>query len=709
MIKLFESTATSYTTNGLGTLSEAVSCTVTEELNGIFELDVSYPITGKRYADLLLRQIIVAKPNPYSTPQPFRIYSISKPIKGIVTVKAEHISYDLTGYPVQPFTAADVATAFVNLSNASVLETPFTFTTDKAVAADLAVIKPTSIRSVLGGSGSILELYGGEYEFDNYAVRLLEQRGTNRGVSIRYGKNLTDLKQEENCSSVYTAVYPYWYKDDEETPILMQLPEIYLHAPGTYTFARIYTLDLSSEFEEQPTEEELRIKATYYMQVNGIGLPQVSLSVSFVQLSQSPEYKNFALLERVYLGDTVNVDFPKLKVSSIARCIKTIYNAITDKYDKIELGHALSKLSTTISNTINEQNQLANKVPTKSFVQAAIENATKLITGGLGGHVVLHSSSGGPNPDEILVMDEEDIINANNVWRWNVGGLGHSSTGYNGPYSLAMTMDGAIVAGMITSGKIQASQLEAGSITTNELSFVYKESVTSEITNKIEALEDGFTLSSENSQSGDSSLITLKSGGITIASANVNFPGLVTFGDLSTSGLTSINGDNVNTGKISASFIGANANYLNGQFTAITFSSPILLDSQYPDISGIDNLYFGAVGQYPTLITDQDPGYEDYLTLRSYYGVRIPYDSGLYVKKIFNNGNMSIDTCDNMYGNTLYIATRKVSANNSYAVAEDVVIGNDDGTSEITLYGTLMHNGYAVLDSSNISSYVVFQ
>ena len=90
-------------------------------------------------------------------------------------------------------------------------------------------------------------------------------------------------------------------------------------------------------------------------------------------------------------------------------------------------------------------------------MQQAIENATKLISGGLGGYVIIHSSTGGNHPDEILIMDTDDINTASKVWRWNKGGLGYSSTGYNGPYALAMTQDGQIVADFITTGTMSAS------------------------------------------------------------------------------------------------------------------------------------------------------------------------------------------------------------------------------------------------------------
>lgn len=472
MITLFETTSTEFVTNGLGNLPDAISCIVTEERNGQFELEMEYPIIGKRYGELSLRRIIVAKTNPYSDPQPFRIYEITKPINGISTIYAQHISYDLSGYPVAPFSAESVVNALVNMKKASVLNCPFTFSTDKTTLANMKVLTPSSMRALLGGNeGSVLDVYGGEYEFNKFEVKLWNNRGSNRGVSIRYGKNLTDLKQEENCASVYTGVYPYWYSEQDG---LQQLPEQIISAEGEYNFTRIYPLDLSQEWQNKPTEDQLRERAKAYMKNNNIGIPKVSLDVSFIQLAQSAEYKEIALLETVYLCDTVNVEFPELGVSATAKCIKTTYNVLTDKYEKIELGSAKSNLASTIS----DQSKAISDTPTKTSMEQAIENATQLISGGLGGYVVMHSSTGGQHPDEILIMDANDIKTANKVWRWNKNGLGYSSKGYNGPYTTAITQDGRIVADFITAGEFDGTLIKAGTIFADMLDIEYRNSVT---------------------------------------------------------------------------------------------------------------------------------------------------------------------------------------------------------------------------------------
>ena len=470
MIRLFETTATVFTTNGLGSMPDASSCEVVEERNGEFELEMTYHISGKRYSELKLRRILVAKPNSYANPQPFRIYEISKPINGLVTIKAEHIRYDMRGYPVSPFKAGTVSSALSSLASNSIVNQPFEFTTDLSANGELSIDKPTSMSSLLGGNdNSILGIYGGEYEFDRYKVTLHSERGNDNGVTIRYGKNMTDLTQEENCNNVYTAVYPFWYSDEWG---LIELPEKTIATPGTYDYTKIYPLDLSSDWEntnewedEYPSEDEIRDLANKYIEENELGVPVVSLTVSFEQLSQSKEYATMGILEGVHLCDIVHIEFPALGVSAISKCIKTTYNVLTGKYSSIELGEAKSNLADSIASTNAKVDDKINERPTKGFMSYAVDKATQLISGGLGGYVVIRSSSDGGHPDEILIMDTDDIKTASKVWRWNKGGLGYSPYGYNGPYSTAITQDGEIVADFVKTGHMMANIIQGGTLT----------------------------------------------------------------------------------------------------------------------------------------------------------------------------------------------------------------------------------------------------
>ena len=472
LIILYDHDEEAFTSNGLGALPDAASCTVTEERNGGYEVEMEYPLNGSHFRDIQKRRILYVKPNPYDDPQPFRIYSITKPINGIVTVHAAHLSYDTSGSIVKlfPADAGSASAAMSYLKNFSVPSTPFTFFTNVWKSGTMSVPKPSSIRSLLGGSdGSILDTFGGEYLFDKWNISLLESRGSNRGVTIRYGKNMTDLEQEENDTDFYTGVYPFWYSESEDGGLVtLSANDGIVNAPGNYDFVKIMPLDLSSEdfgkettdsegyttTIEKPTEAELLAAAQKYIANNKIGIPKVSLDVSFVMLAQTDEYKDFARLETVKLCDTVTVEFEKLGVKTTAKCIKTVYNVLTDKYDSIELGEPKSSLAETVSN----HGTLIEEASDKSYMERAIQNATDLIMSGkLGGYVTV-------TKNEIYIADNKDLDKAVKVWRWNSGGLGYSSSGKDGPFGTAMTSDGKIVADYISTGNLDCSVLNVSNI-----------------------------------------------------------------------------------------------------------------------------------------------------------------------------------------------------------------------------------------------------
>ena len=492
--------------NGVGALRDCISCTITEERNGSYELEMVYPVGGQHYDALALRGLIKAQPNPYAEEQLFRVYQISRPINGQITVNAAHISYDLSGIPVAPYTASTAAQALDRIKSQATVDCPYEFWTDLTTTANFAANVPSSLRSLLGGiDGSILDVYGGEYEWDNYTVKLHSKRGTDRGVSIRYGKNLTDITQEENCESVYTGVYPYWTDSDGNVKQISTSPIVDV-PDSQYSFTRILLLDISREYTEQPTDEQLKQYALNYIKANKIGVPKVSLKLSYAQLEQTEEYKGKALLERVGLCDTVHVVFERLGVDATAKVVKTVYNVLLDRYDSVELGTPRSNLASTIVNA--EKNTKAEIDKTKSILQEAVDQATKLITGNLGGYVVLHSSAGNNTPDELLVMDQPDINTATKVWRWNLSGWGYSSTGYAGPYRLAATMDGAINADFLTTGTLNAEIIKAGILKSQTGDAFYLDLVSGELRINAKSIEinsetiyDGKTVDAKISES----------------------------------------------------------------------------------------------------------------------------------------------------------------------------------------------------------------
>lgn len=449
---LFPSTATEFKTQGLGALSDAISCYVTEERNGEYELEMEYPIDGIHFAEIAERCIILAIPSPYRSPQPFRIYRTTKPLNGVCTIYARHISYDLSKVPLNPFTAANAPAAMNGLSANAAIPSEFSFWTDKATAANFSVTVPSATRSVLGGqTGSILDVYGGEYEWDGFTVRLYNQRGNDNGVVIRYGKNLTDLEQEKNIASVLTGIYPYWA--DADGNLVVCDPKI-INAPGTYDFQAVEPVDFSQDFDEQPTPAQLQARAESYVQANNIGVPTVSISVSFVQLEQTEEYKDLALLEKCDLCDTVTVQFERLGVDAKAEIVKVVTDVLLERYDSVEIGDA----RTNIADTISDQQQEIEQRPTTSAMQQAVGNATNWITNGKGYMVGVKDAEG--NWIEICSLDQKGLEQAVNVWRWNNGGFGFSKNGYNGPYTVAITQDGSIVADFITTGTLDCALLK---------------------------------------------------------------------------------------------------------------------------------------------------------------------------------------------------------------------------------------------------------
>ena len=525
---LYNKSETTFTHNGVGLLSEAVKATVTEERNGSYELSLQYPITGRFYSEITEGAIIKAKANETSEPQLFRIYKSSKPINGIVTYSAEHISYDLNGIPLLGFSVKN-ATPQMALTKAiegAALPCPFTAYSNISTLNSTEILTPCSVRALLGGqTGSLLDVWGGEYEFDNFTVKLYLHRGKDNGVVIEYGKNLKDLKQESNIAECYTHLMPYaayTVQDEsgnsEEKYVYLAEKVIPLTEAEDIGHYKAFIMDFSDRFgdNEEITEEKLRAKATAYAAAADLGTPKVNITVSFVQLWQTEEYKNIAPLERVKLCDTVTVRFSKLGVAATSKVIKTVYNSLQEKYESVTLGDAKS----SFANTVNKQQEAIQEIKSSvkkgqaeatEQLKKAIANATSLITGHSGGYVVLNPAE---KPQEILILDTPTIDEAVNVWRWNSGGLGYSSTGYNGEYSLAMTMDGAIVADFISAGILNGALLQADSVQSSAISQHYKAEVTNEIGETASSIEQAFVAADEQLLSLITSVQTVLTGDV---------------------------------------------------------------------------------------------------------------------------------------------------------------------------------------------------
>lgn len=447
---LFSSTATEFNTQGLGVLTDTISCTSTEERNSAFELTMQYPDTGVHFGEITDRCIIYAIPSPYRSPQPFRIYRITRPMDGIIMVYARHITYDLSGVPLNPFTAINAPDALSKLSLNAAVDSPFTFWTDKSTVASFAVSTPSSTRSVLGGSsGSILDVYGGEYEWDGFTVRLYGHRGYDNGVVISYGKNLTDIEQDRNISNVATGIYPYW--TNAEGALVTCDPKI-VNAPGTYDFTRVVPVDFSNDFEGQPTPAQLQARAEKYVEDNKIGIPKTSITASFVQLEQFPEYEDLALLEKCDLCDTVTIRYPQLGVEAKAEIVKIETDVLLERYNSVEIGD----VRTNIADTIVGQQQEIKQKPSETYLREAVLALTETILGASGGAVRLLDTNSDGMPDTLYIADDPDPTKARKVWRFNHEGWGASKNGYNGPFSYGATLENGMVADFITAGTLNA-------------------------------------------------------------------------------------------------------------------------------------------------------------------------------------------------------------------------------------------------------------
>ena len=485
---LYEQTETAFTSNGIGRLSDIISCTVTEERNGIYECQFEYPITGIHYNDITEGRVIACIHDDSGTIEPYDIYSRSAPINGVVTFYAHHISYRLTNVVVDPFTATSAADAFIQLKNHSINDNPFSFSTDKVVSALFKVSVPSSIRELLCGSeGSVLDVYGtGEYEFSRYNVKLWLHRGTDTGVEIRYGKNLINIDKDYDISGTYDAVIPFWYSEESRTlitaPDYIVYSSEYIPVSSAWTdengtviedengtdidfFTRLIKplpMDLTNEFEEQPTPEQVRDLALSKIDKAETWLPDENIKVNFVALWQTPEYENIAPLQRVKLCDTVNVYFEELGVhAENIKVVKVVYNVLNECYDEIELGKIQSSFAETVQSATIDK--ITKDVPSKGFLEASIKQATDLLTGGLGGYVVFNRNADG-EPQELLIMDTDNINTAVNVIRINKNGIGFSQNGYNGPFSSAWTIDNTLDMENINVINLTANAIKAGTL-----------------------------------------------------------------------------------------------------------------------------------------------------------------------------------------------------------------------------------------------------
>lgn len=467
-IILYDSRETNFTSRGLGVLKETLSCVVEEKLNGSYELVLEYPVNGQMFDELVEENIIKA-----STPrgdQLFRIYRIGKDdSKFSVSIYAQHIFYDNLDNFIEDINiiSAPASLALDHILSNAQFAHPFSGQSDVQTSANARMVRMNVAQAIMGSDdNTLLSRWGGEVERDNFSINVWQQYGSDRGVKIKYGKNLRGLEVTTDMSAVATRVMPEGYNG-------LFLPEKYVDSPllSNYHSPKILKIEFSDikaveegqeDPEALPLEEaytKLREAVNKLYEEKHIDKPKITLKVDFIELSQTEEYKDYAVLERIYPFDLVTVQHAKLGVDLKIRMYAYKWDSIEGRYESIELGSEAESLVDALNKTIQTQDGIDDKITAEgeNVLLRAKEAATEAINNGLGGFVV-------KTRDELLIMDTDNINTAQKVWRWNMGGLGYSNEGYSGQYGLALTNDGQIVADRITTGIMSCNRILGGTL-----------------------------------------------------------------------------------------------------------------------------------------------------------------------------------------------------------------------------------------------------
>ena len=464
---LYRKDEIAFRSNGIGRLTEAISCTVTEERNGVYELEMQYPNTGEYFNDLQIGRYIYATHDNGGDGQPFKIYKISKPINGVCTYSAQHISYQLSKITVRPFTADGVVSAMAALKANSMVYNDFQFHTTKNTQVAYEVSVPSSVRSLLGGSeNSFLDRFGGgEYKFDVFDVWLYQNRGEDRGVSIRYGKNMADFSMDTEAHDTYTAIAPYWEDSNgEETPVY--LPEGYLTMANVPTFAsnlvtdaladiftddsqtldldyydiEIVPLDLSDEFDEKPTVDELRDRAM--QELTGMSYsPAENITFRSVETDD------------IYLCDTVHVYFPKMNVTASMKVVKLTWDALADRITEIECGTPKTSFSDVITAQINDQIKASEAV---SNIDTYASSFMQIISQGMGLFITKESKPQGGY--QYYMHNRPNRSDSQYQWTINSNGFAVSQD-YGSTWTAGIDSEGNAVFNMLSANIINAMEL----------------------------------------------------------------------------------------------------------------------------------------------------------------------------------------------------------------------------------------------------------
>lgn len=565
---LFESNATDFSSNGLGSLNPT-SCVVKEKVNGEYTLEAEIPLNSPHTSELEVRRIIYATVNETDW-QPFRIENVVQEMNDTITVYANHISYDLNGIPVRPFNARGIRNTMNGLISNSMITNPFTMWSDISNTSSQYVQSlPSSFRAQLGGvKGSLLDVFGGVYEWDMFTVKLHAHRGvTTPRVTIQYGKNLTSFKQEMNIASTYTGVLGYWTKDEEMVQSRIQ----YIPNHLSYPQERIAVIDFSSDFDEKPTVAQLNARSIQYIEANNIGVPKVNIDLSFIDLSTVENFKDKQLpSQKVRLDDVVAIYFESLGVESTsAKVIETEWNCLKDRYENIVVGDVKATLSSTL-NSLREETQSLVTVSSRQEEQR--NQLASLVANGLGlfsTAMVLENGS-----TKYYWHNRPTMEASSTLWAF-VDNVFSVSTDGGNTWNAGITADGKAVLNMLDVIGINADWINAGLISADRIgaNSISVGKLTGSISNgnwKID-LDNGTltigNISADNINAGYLSADRIASNSIAVGKLTGSISNNNWVIDLTNGTLTigNISADNINAGSLSADRISGGTLTLGGR------------------------------------------------------------------------------------------------------------------------------------------------
>ncbi|PDY55778.1 phage tail spike protein, partial [Bacillus cereus] len=463
---LYKPNETDFTHNGIGVLDKHIySATVEEELNGLFVFNFNYPLFAP-YGTKIDGMSIIKVP----TPDGDQLFRVVTPKVGMGEIKAVcyHIFYDLTENLIEDIfiQPTNGSAAMARLSSGCQYKHPFTFYSDVTNISTARIVRKNPVEAMLDTSqdNSFVNRWGGELKRDNFDVKMLKSRGSNRGVVIRHKKDLLGYEGSVDWKSPTTRIMPQGFDG-------LLLPEKYVDSPliNKYPYPRIRVIEFNhikaaigknaNDEDAVPLEEaykRLRQAAKDMFDIQMVDQPKATYKVEFQELSQTEEYKEYKILQRVWMGDIVTVKHEEDGIDIQAKVIAYKYDPIKKEYINVTIGN-FKESFTDVTGKVDQIQQDLSNMP-GSLLDAAKENATKLINSGFGGNVRVY-------PDRILIMDTKNEMTASKVWQWNINGLGYSSNGVNGPYEIAMTSDGRIVADFITTGVLNGNLIRGGEIT----------------------------------------------------------------------------------------------------------------------------------------------------------------------------------------------------------------------------------------------------